>query len=406
MTGYGLRKKVVLLAVTTLALVLAGCSGSGSGPSSASSDTVNVSISSSSPAVAAPSSTLAPSGPSKPVTTATIDNAWITVYRVALLSSGPQDTNGGADPDGEWAVEGTGGTEPGMITTDITPREIDLLHLNAGVAARFLNAFEKVPAGTYHKIRLYYRDPKVYFHGDADNTAMHGTANFHLDIHFVGGNLVIPVATEPAGGVRIHNVSILFVLGKDGLKITVNPNKILMRPQVFARVSTAEYLLTGAADNVDKGLGTFDISTPGGRSFRVEYDSETAWFFRDPDRWVMTGDANGISALRGGATVDVIGLFDVGKVFQASTVLVTLPHAVPGVVHLGWNDSDNTFTLRFAGDNLVIPMPDRASANYDNAVFPFALLTEAAIVDNAAVTARGFFVEGVGIEAYWISIGP
>lgn len=391
---------IVAMALTG-ALALAGCGG-GSGQSLLSSDTVNVSMSSSSPAAATSASTLAPSDPFKPAA-ATIENVWITVYRIALLPAGPA---GGPDQEGEWAVEGIGGSDPGMVKTDITPREIDLLHLNAGFAARFLNAFEGVPAGTYHKIRLYYRDPKVFIQGAPDNTAMHGTANFHLDIHFVGGDLVIPVATAPAGGVRIHNVSIMFVLGRDGLKINMNQNKILMRPQVFARVSDAEYLLTGVADNVDKGLGTFDISTPGGRSFHVEYDSETGWFFRDPARWIMTGDANGISALRNGVTVDAIGLFDASEVLRASDILVTLPDTVTGDVYLGWNITDNTFALRFAGDNVVFPMPDRASANYDNAVFPHARFTEAAIVDNAAVTARGFSVVGVGIEAYWISVGP
>ena len=383
-----------------------GCGGSAGQGGGTSTNAVNVSLVASSVAPAAPVTTGSTAAPSRLAPPQNIDHAWITVHRIALLPANPLEAASNPDPDGEIVAESDGGPIGGMVASDVPPTEVDLLNLPAGQAARFLNAIGDVPAGRYHKIRLYYTDPKVHFDGDADNTAMHATAHFHLDIHFVGGDLVIPVGTDPNGGVKVHNVSVVFVLGKDGLKINVNPSKILMRPQVFASVSEVEYVLSGVADNVDSGLGTFDISTLGGRSFHVGYDSETGWFFRDPDRWVKTGDANGISALRNGVSVDAIGLFDIGGDFRASDVLVTLPDVVTGKVYHGWNISDNTFTLRFAGDNVVFPMPDRASANYDNAIFPYAALTEAAITDNAVVTARGFSVTGVGTYAYWISIGP
>jgi hypothetical protein len=48
-------------------------------------------------------------------------------------------------------------------------------------------------------------------------------------------------------------------------------------------------------------------------------------------------------------------------------------------------------------------MPDRGSADYDNAVSPFQTLDDSDVVQGATVTARGYFVAG-GIEAYWISI--
>lgn len=398
--------RVILVTVLTGFLAMLGGCGGGAGQGGAtSSNSVNVSIASSSVSVAAPATAGATAAPSRSASPQDIDHAWITVHRIALLPSNPLEAASGPDPEGELVSESDGGTIGGMVASDVAPTEVDLLDLPSGQAARFLNALGNVPAGRYNKVRLYYADPKVHKVGDADNTAMHATANFHLDVHFVGGDLVIPVATDPAGGVMVHDVGIVFVLGKDGLKINVNPNRILMRPQVFATVSAVEYVVSGVADNVDKILGTFDISTTGGRSFHVEYDSGTAWFFRDPDRWVDTEDANGISALRNGVTVDVIGLFDIGGDLRASDVLVTLPDVVTGrKVYLGWNIADNTFTLRFAGDNVVFPMPDRATANYDNAI-SFADLTDAAITDNAVVTARGFSVLGVGIDAYWISVG-
>lgn len=400
------------LVVPVLAASLAflnGCGGSAGQGGGTSTNAVNVSLAASSVAPAAPGSAGGASAPARPAPPGNIDHAWITVHRIALLPSNPPEAASSPDPDGEAVAESDGGPVGGMVASDVTPAEVDLLHLPSGPAARFLNALGNVPAGSYHKIRMYYTDPKVHFVGDADNTAMHATAHFHLDIHFVGGDLVIPVGTDPAGGVKVHDVSVVFVLGKDGLKINVNPGKILMRPQVFARVSAVEYVVTGVADNVDKVLGSFDIATAGGDSFHVEYDSGTAWLFRDDARWVWAGADRGIPALRDGAVLDVIGRFDALRVLQAKDILVNLLFARTGVVvsgntESGWN-SDDTVTLSLSSDNTVFPAPSRAGALFDNVVFPFGTLGDAAVVKGANVTARGFAATG-GVEAFWISVGP
>jgi len=402
------RILVVPALVAFLALVN-GCGGGAGQGGGTSTNAVNVSLAASSVAPAAPATAGMTAAPSSPTPPQNIDHAWITVHRIALLPTNPLEAASGPDPDGEVVAESDGGSIGGMVASDVAPTEVDLLNLPSGQAARFLNALGNVPAGRYHKIRLYYTDPKVHFVGDVDNTAMHATANFHLDIHFVGGDLVIPVGTDPTGGVKIHDVSVVFVLGKDGLKITVNPSKVLMRPQVFARVSAVDYVVTGVADNVDKILGSFDIATAGGDSFHLKYDSGTAWLFRDDVRWVWAGADRGIPALRDGAVLDVIGRFDALRVLQATDIFVNLLFVRTGVVvsgnsASGWN-SDNTLTLALPADNTVFPAPSRAGAFYDNAVFPYGTLGEAAAVKGVNVTARGFAATG-GVEAFWISVGP
>lgn len=389
--------------------LLNGCGGSAGQGGGTSTNAVNVSLAASSLATAAPGTAGAATAPSRPAPPQNIDHAWITVHRIALLPADPLEAASSPDPDGEAVAESDGGPIDGMAVSDVTPTEVDLLDLPSGQASRFLNALGNVPPGRYHKIRLYYADPKVHFVGGADNTAMHATAHFHLDVHFVGGDLVIPVGTDPAGGVKVHDVSVVFVLGKDGLKINVNPSKILMRPQVFATVSAVEYVVTGVADNVDKALGSFDVATAGGYSFRVEYDSGTAWFFRDDARWVLAGADRGIPALRDGAVLDVIGRFEASRVLRAKDILVNLLFVRTGVVvsggpASGWSP-DNTLTLSLPSDNSVFPAPSRAGALYDNAVFPFGTLGHSAVVKGVNVTARGFAAAG-GVEAFWISIGP
>jgi hypothetical protein len=333
-------------------------------------------------------------------------NAWITIHRVSLI---PGSDGTVPDPSGETSVLDSGSPEPGHVNGDISPpEEVDLLDLpERGV--RFLNAINNVPAGTYGKIRLYYSDPKVHFDNAEDNTATHPTANYHLDIHFKGGDLVIPVATGGAGDVIVYNVTVYFVQGKDGLKINVNPSKILMRPQVFAKVETVQYVVSGIADNVDKTLSTFDIATAGGRSFHVLYDIGTSWFFRDSDRSVSLFGSSGVPALDNTAFVDVFGIFSASGNLVADDIHIMFPstitdNVVSGNPTDGWNP-DNTFTLDIPSDNVVFPMPDRVSAVYDNAVSPFNELDDSDVVQGATVTARGYSVAG-GIEAYWISIGP
>lgn len=393
-------------------LMLAGCGGGSSGTGSSGS-TVNVSMASTVPnAVLASAGTFSTGPtvePSAPPATNDIDHAWITVYRVSLIPGGSP----GPNSNGESAVQDLSPPNAaGHISADLAaPEEIDLLSLPAGGVARFLNAIQSVPAGTYGKIRLYYTDPKVHFAGALENTAMHGTANFHLDINFQGEKLVIPVATGE--GVQLFDVTVVFELGKDGLKITVNPNKILMRPQVFATVSAVRYILTGIVDNTDKGASTFDLLATDGRSFPVAYDPlETTWSFREsgenPRTVAIDNQAFAIAALNDGATVSAIGEFDAGGLFHADDITITFPATVTGTVASGtpasgWLGND-TFVLALPVDNVVFPMPTRFTARYDNNA-NLLLLSQAAIVQGAAVTARGYAVAG-GTEAYWISVGP
>lgn len=308
-----------------LALLFVGCSGGGSGTLSGSGSTVTVSLAAA-PQNAAGSLSADAAFPAdllkKPAPTGGIDNVWITIHRVALI---PGDDGSMPDPDGEWSVEDDGNPDSGLIGEDIAPVEVDLLNLPPGQFTLFLDAIDIVPAGSYGKIRLYYSDPKVHFVGAPDNTAVHGTANYHLDIHFVGGDLVIPVTTDGDAGTRIHDVTVTFVLGKDGLKINVTPSKILMRPQVFATVGMAQYVITGIADNVDKTAGTFDLATPGGETYPVQVDVDTDWFLRDASSWWSVDPADGIAALDNGAVVDVLGTFGEGGVVRADDILVTVP---------------------------------------------------------------------------------
>jgi len=399
-------------------LILAGCGGGSSGGVTAGS-TVNIALASAVPNAAPNDAGMLAAGLSAIEPTAAIpaadnvDHVWITVRRVSLI---PGNDAPGPDPNGEMAVEDASPpAASGHISADLDPpEEIDLLNLPAGGLASFLDEIPRVPAGTYGKIRLYYTDPKVHFIDAADNTVVHGTANFHLDIHFTGGKLVIPEST--GDGVRLHDVIVVFVLGKDGLKITVGPNKILMRPQVFATVSTVRYVLTGAVDNVNKTASTFDLETEAGRIFRVAYDNDsTTWSFResgDAPRAIAVDNQFAIAALDNGATVSAIGVFIAGGLFLADDITITFPVNRTGTVASGtpasgWIDVNDTFVLDLSIDNVVIPRPSRATARYDDNTTLLPLdIGQAAIVKGAVVTARGYAVTGVGMEAFWISVAP
>lgn len=403
-----LRRYRMVLCAVWYALVAVSCGGGGGSAPASSGGTVNVALASI-PQISAlaQNAGIAATDPlAQPSPADDIDQAWITIRRVALL---PGSDESGPDPSGEPSVEGDGGF-PGMIAGEISPPvEVDLLDLPQGQAAFFLNAIENVPAGTYGKIRLFYTDPKVHFAGSPDNSVVHPTANYHMDIHFKGGDLVIPVATGREGGVIVYDVTVVFAPGKDGLKITVNPNKILMRPQVFATVGIVQFVVSGVADNVNRTLGTFDIATAGGRSFHAEYDVGTDWFFRDSERRVPVSGAMGPPALNDTALVDVLGIFPAPGNLLADDILITFPlsvsdNVVSGDGTSGWN-TDNTFTLDIPTDNVVYPKPDRFTALYDNAVSPFHTLDESYVVKEALVTVRGYPVPG-GIDAYWISIVP
>jgi hypothetical protein len=283
------------------------------------------------------------------------------------------------------------------------PVVIDLLHLSGNNVATLLNTFSGVPAGEYSKIRVYYESVVGHSNSDGD-TLFHPTAHYHFDVHFVGGNLVIPVTTDPQGGIRFYSV-VINVVGLQYHQAGQSGN-VLLRPQVFATVEgSPKYIVSGVAEQVNLSAGTFNVITAGNDNIIAEYRSDTSWFYVD-GRSVgpfTSLKISGDNALRDTALVDVIGTFQSG-VLVAEEVDITFPGEKSGAVDNGWR-ADNTFVLRLAADNVVFPMPDRFLAYYDNAVAPFAPLTEAAIDNNVQVKARGYNVVG-GIEAYWITVGP
>jgi hypothetical protein len=352
----------------------------------------------------------------------------VTVYMTGVAFMPVEDRADIRPPDmvnGEPLVDGPGDSSNSSIRyTFREPVVFDLLNPpTSRQIAKFLNKIE-VPAGVYHKIRVYYEKVVV------DGEIAHRTANGHLDIHFKAntswdaddvhvddrGYLVIPVAPNPADGVRLYCVAIQIT----GLKVTENPSKIIIRPQVFAELTRpVKYSITGGAENVNHGTRSFDIRsysiqtlTPLSNVFPTVYHPDTKWAFSDnvfdPSAWKVTISHPAITsaALDNLAFVEAIGVFNTTvtpMTFRADKVYITFPDVKDGVVDNGWK-ADNTFVLRLASDNVVFPKPDRATAYYDNAT-SHAPLAENAIDNNVNVKARGYFTTG-GIEAYWISVGP
>ena len=402
--------------IVLLSIVLAtGCGGSGSsGTATTNTAVVAVAQAPTFPAgtTFATASTsaveIAAAGGATPFLT-DVEHVWITVEKVALIpgkSAGPQ-------PDGEMPVENSAGEESGHLSAAVVPpTTIDLLNLPPDNVAMFLNEITDIPAGTYGKIRLYYSSAKIDLAGPGDNVAMHPTANSHLDIHFVGGGMVIPVRTNPGGGVAVHNVVITVVLGKDGLKITENSNGYRMRPQVFATVDTVQMAISGVADNVV--AGEFDVATApsDGRSFHAVYGAigSVNWFFKAPEREnpVQVGPSLGVAALRSTAIVKVIGTFDSALTLHADEIWITFPVNQPGTVAAPW--TDNSFKLNVGADNIVVrAQPDRLGAYYDNNVTFDNNVSSDDVVPGVPVTARGYAISDPSpgrIDAYWISIGP
>ncbi|PWB68106.1 MAG: hypothetical protein C3F14_00505 [Deltaproteobacteria bacterium] len=406
------------MALFAISAVLAACGGGGAGSSSTGAGTgtaaVGVSMTASADYPAgttfgSPAGTLAMSAP--PATT-TFDNVWVTVTKLALLrTSGPEFP----DPSGEIEAmdapedQGMSGNSGFVVIELPSPVVIDLLHPPTDrQVAKILNKFGDVPAGEYSKIRVYYSKVEGQVSGGA-LTPFHPTAHYHFDVHFVGGNLVVPVATDPDGGIRFFSISI----GVVGLKIQQagNSGNFLLRPQVFATVKSPGYLVSGEARNVNPADKTFDILTTGGTTLSAAYDGDTEWVYLDPSiprssSLTVAGVPLGARGLENTAIVDVIGTFSAGKILQADEVDVTFPTTLTGKVYLGWIPPDNTtFALRLPADNVVIPLPTRQTAYYDNAVGPaYAPLTDLSIVDNVFVVARGYATTE-GIRSYWITVG-
>ncbi|MGE5283354.1 MAG: DUF4382 domain-containing protein, partial [Actinomycetota bacterium] len=96
------------------------------------------------------------------------------------------------DPNGELESSSSGGGNGFVTSTLAEPVTIDLLNLSPDNAAMLLNQFSGVPAGNYSKIRVYYDNVVGEPAAGGDNVLFHQTAHYHFDVHFVGGNLVIP----------------------------------------------------------------------------------------------------------------------------------------------------------------------------------------------------------------------
>jgi hypothetical protein len=255
-----------------------------------------------------------------------------------------------------------------------------------------------------------------------DDVLFHPTAHYHFDVHFVGGNLVVPVSSNPSWGIRFFQVTIKVV----GLKIhqAGNSGKVLLRPQVFATVEDSlEYIVTGVADNVTKNNydGNFDILTLGGRTLPAAFSDTgtgTTWAYSDnvlEDSQMVIGRGKEIAvpAFKNGAIVSAIGVFDTGGRLQASHITFTFPDVRIGKIFSTWSADNTSFLLNLPSDNLVYAIPDKRNPLYTNfRVPPLELLNGYDLIifpnlDNT-VKARGYAnylgSKGFGLRAFWISI--
>jgi len=165
---------------------------------------------------------------------------------------------------------------------------------------------------------------------------------------------------------------------------------------------------------VVKEASSFDLLTGGGGVFHVLYDNgNTGWGFLDngtKHQVAIDNNLLGIAALRDGASVDVYGMFTGAGALFADNVVIVFTDAIsgpvaPGVTSPGGWLADNTFVLSFPGDNVVIPMPSRTEARYDNNADLSQTFTDDVIKEGTFVRARGYAATD-GVEAYWISVGP
>ena len=437
-------KNVFRALIVFLILFAAGCSGGGSGTTKGSLGTpvgpaaVDIAfIANTETGTSGSSMSMAVADPAYKQVSDFLDikHIYMEIVKVSLL---PAEETGfdGADVEGEMGENDRDDThlwppeKPGFVTLmPSSPTRIDLINLEKGKQlARILNHFDHVPAGTYDKVRFYYREVKVVL---ADDTTIrfHPTAHSHFDIHFVNGkNLVIPASTDtsyPDRWVRFYKVRLDVV----GLKIKVAAQgkswrgaKVILRPQVFAEfLPPVQYSVAGVVNRVYDGNtsaeGDFDIAIVDGKESVVTfYDDATSWAYSDNvlarSPWVVSVDHTiAFTALRERAIVEVVGRFLTGTTdLKAKEITVTFPDVSEGEVDNGWLP-DNTFVLRLPADNVVVPRPDRRNAYYDNLAFPHEELGDTYIDNNVWVKARGYLVLGSPpapgrIEAYWISVAP
>jgi len=304
------------------------------------------------------------------------------------------------------------------------PVRIDLLNLENGkTLARILNRFESVPAGTYDKIRVYYRKVKVVL-TDSTTVNFHPTANSKFDIHFRQGHeLVIPSTSDTIqqdGWVKFFRVKLEVV----GLKIRVVSQgkswkgcKAILRPQIFAEAGNdILYSVAGTATIKTKTAtapvsGTFNISfEPGPRVIPVAFDNDTTWAYSDDvlghSRWIVDVlNTSAVPAFQDNATVMAVGPFNSAEL-QASDIVFSFPDVRKGLADNVWIPPANeTFIVHSGADNVVVfPVPSRDTAYYDDGTFPHQLLDQAAVDNGVQIKARGYSVTG-GIQAYWITVG-
>ena len=431
------RNVSCLLSLLALSVALAACGGGGASstsPGLSGSAMLSVSVASA-PGYPA-GTTFAPStlspGTAAPANSPNFENVFVWVNKLALIPS-----NGAESPDGNGELEqGNSSAEegrsgmPGFVTITLpAPVRIDLLHPPTGrQVAILLNKFSapQVPAGEYSKIRVYY-DNVVGHTGTAD-TVFHPTAHYHFDVHFVGGNLVIPVAA-PQDGIRFYSIFINVV----GLKYhqAGKSGNVLLRPQVFAEIEPQIlYSVEGTADNVEKTItilpasvsGSFDVAFGTGTPVQVTFDNNTVWAYSDNvlfrSIWKILDVPNqkAANAFDNSAEVMVIGWFD-GGIFRGTDIMFTFPDVREGTADNVWIPPDNTaFIVRSLADNvMVFPKPSRSTAYYDNLANPSSWIAEdqefqyTGLDNNFQVRARGYFV-GEDLWAYWISyrapVGP
>ena len=407
------QSMIAIPLLLALSVVLAACGGGGTDTSSNPSGIASVNVS----LAAAPAFPVGTSFTATPTAAETaanpvspgFDNVWVKIEKVALL---PANEGEGPDPNGEIPSSNGGPDHNGaLVIGEVCGKVINLKDLPSGQAvASFLDRIVNVPAGTYGKIRVYYSELWGQKEDDPKPIDFHPTANSHFDVHFVNGDLVIPVSPDPDRGIHLFEVKIEFV----GLKIVENKNKVLMRPQVFAKlVSDILYSVSGKAANVESG--EFDIVQDDSEVLPVHvlYDGKTEWSFWDPDeeRGVDVGTENGIAALDNNTKVEAIGTFS-GEDLDALKISIIFEDFLEGVVESGdpatngWTSTDTLeLSLSPPGkDNVVYPQPSRAEAVYDNST-TFGPLAYDNVLQGSTVKARGYLVDG-GIDAFWISIGP
>jgi hypothetical protein len=230
---------------------------------------------------------------------------------------------------------------------------------------------------------------------------------------------VIPVTSEPGGGIEFYSV-LINVVGLKHVEAGSSGN-FLLRPQVFATMADEpiQYKVTGYADNVTKSdlAGTFDILTLGGRSIPAAfYDTGngTGWAYSDNvlegSLWVIGRDKEiAVPAFENGAIVSAIGVFDTDGRLQASRITFSFPNVREGGADNVWILDNTAFIVRSPTDNVtVFPTPNRSVAYFDNLALPHNTLDYTYLDNNLRVRARGYFEDpeapNLILQSYWISI--